>query len=163
MGIVKLDFGESIDMLNARELREELATDRELRNVLTGIRQEEAFFPSGQILAQGTGAVFSTPVGMVSAGRMWAIMNVSAECAASTALRLWKGVPPGVVPAAGTGMGRSVASGTSNSQPNLQFSKGQFTLRTGEQITIILGSSTLLSVFISAISAPAERFGELLV
>ena len=159
--MVKLDFGETIDMLNARELREELATDRELRSVLTGIRYEEAFFNTNQIGAAA--ATFSTPVGMVAAGRMWAIMNVSAEVAASTALRIWKGVPPGNPPAAGTGLGRSVSSGTSNSQPNLQFSKGQFSLRAGDQMTIILGSSTLLSVFITAISAPAERFGELLV
>lgn len=166
MGTVKLDFGESIDMLDRRELREELDRDRDLRSILSGIRQEEVFFNTNQV---GAAATFSTPVGMVAAGRKWAIMNVSCETAASTALRLWKGVPPGNPagvggpPAAGTGFGRSVASGTSNSQPNQQFSKGQFSLAAGDQLTIILGSSTLLSVFITAISAPAERFGELLI
>jgi hypothetical protein len=55
-----------------------------------------------------------------------------------------------------------VANASSALTPNMSFSKGQCTLRAGEQLTVV-ASVSIASVFITAISCPAERFAELLI
>ena len=165
MGKVKLDFGATIDILNHGELREALNEDRALRRVLTGVKSAEYFAPTSVIGAATT--FFTTPAAMVGAGLMWAVMNVGAELSTAQTFRLYKGIPPGPaggVPVTGTGMARAAGTSASGQVPNLTFSKGQLTLRAGEQLTLIAaGAANVLSVFITAISVPAERFGELLI
>lgn len=159
MAKMTLDFGQEIDILNSRELRAELDRDRGMREVLTGVRYEEAFFNSG-IVGPATN-IFVTPQSMVAAGRMWAIMNVGTELASNVVFRIYK---TGSVASITSGAARMVAVAPASATPNIAFSKGQLALRNGDQLTIFsAGTGTINSVFITAISIPAERFGELLV
>lgn len=158
MALTTLDFGTQVDLLNDGELREALAEDRRLRAEIRGIRNPEFFVPTGTIGAGNT--TYTTPVSMVSGGEMWAVMNIGCEQASSAAFRVYKGVPPGVASGFGRFFGQAPNASTT---PQLTYSKGQFPLRAGDQLTIISASTALLSVLIVAIAVPAERYGELLI
>jgi hypothetical protein len=158
MGLVKLDFGERIDVLNQRELRDALREDAELRRAVSGVKPVERWFGLAQIGAAQT--VFSTPPGMVAAGYMWAVMNVGWELSAAGVARIYKGVPSFYA----AGFGRFVTQGASTTTSNAQFSKGQLMLRAEDQLTVEqVAAVNILSVYITAIEIPAERVGELLL
>lgn len=160
--LVTLDFGSQVDLLNKRELQDALREDAALRSVLTGIKGAEAFYPLSVInpgAAVGL-AVFTTPASMVGSGYTWAIMNVGFELSVAAQVRIWRQGFSGTT----NGANRFVTQTGSTVTGNASFSKGQCTVRGGELLTFqALGAALILSVFISAIEAPAERFGEVLV
>ena len=163
MALLTLDFGQQVDILNKRELEDALRQDAALRSVIMGVKYEEAFYNVGVIGASA--GFFATPVNMVAAGLMWAVMNIGLELSASQASRIYKGAfPVGTTPTVGAGQLRMSSNAGASTTPNFPYSKGQLSLRHGEQLTIIpSGSANILTVFITAISIPSERFGELLV
>ena len=163
MGIVTLDFGQQVDILNKRELQDALREDAMLRRAITGVKIEE-FFSNQGLGPNSTVPYFITPPNMVGAGLMWAVMNAGLELTSNVVSRVYKMVPPGPTPTVTTGAGRCVQVAGSSATPNFAFSKGQLTLRAGEQLTFMAsGAGNISSVFIAAISIPAERFAELLI
>lgn len=166
MSLITLTPGVQADMLTAAEVRDTLAADRALANMLTGVRTVETFYSAQQT---GSGVVFTTPSGFgPSAGHVWAVMNIGVEVSSNNGIRLYKQTWPGAgsTPA---GAGRLVtvfpAQGTGVLVTNGQFAKGQLMIRQGDQLTILSanGVVTILSVFIVSIECPAERQGELLL
>lgn len=166
MAVFTLDLGRPVDMLTKSELEEALAADAQLRAVVAGVKTVETLFNINQIGASQF--LFTTPPGMVAPGYIWSVMNIGLELAASSQVRVYKGIPalsgsPAITP---TGTGRVVDTMTSFVTPSSQFSKGQLILRGGDQLTFVSttpASAFILSVFMVSIEIPAERIGELLI
>jgi hypothetical protein len=165
MALTTIDFGSQVDFLNKDELRAALAEDAALRRIVTGVKIEEFSAFSQQTQVAGAAVpYYTTPVNMVGGGLMWAVMTCGLEISASQASRVYKGIPAGPTPTIQTGTGRVVQQTAASTTPSFAFSKGQCTLRAGEQLTFVVsGAGNILSVYIAAISCPAERFAELLV
>src|SRR5690348_5278178 len=86
-----LDFGSTVDMLTHDELRAALAEDARLRTDLAGVRSMDQNFNINQIGASQF--LFTTPAGMVQSGYVWSVMNIGVELAASSQVRVYKGIP----------------------------------------------------------------------
>lgn len=163
MGRVVLDFGTEVDLLNKSELAEALAEDARLRQIVAGIKPVTYWANSG--VTGGASQLYTTPQSLVASGRVWAVMNVGLELAVASQVRMYlngDNLPAG----APAGKGRAVNLITSSAVlGSAQFSKGQLMLNAGETLTFFANTASafILSVFIMAISCPAERVGELLV
>src|SRR5580693_4209665 len=160
MGLAKLDFGETVDLLDKSELRDALREDAALRRAVSGVKSMDYFYNASQIGANvNTYTIPASPAG----GYMWAVMNIGFELSAAGVTRLYKegaGVPLST-PIGGSRFVGQTASTIANS---LSFSKGQLMLRNGEHlIGLAPGAGFILSVFMTVIELPAERIGELLL
>jgi hypothetical protein len=167
-------LGNAFETLTKPELSDALAAqyDLETRTLLRGVKPFDLFLNLNQINALvpagGTANVITLSGGMSQSppsGFVWAVMNVGYEASGSTNLRIYKGAWPGASSTL-SGQGRLVAANTGTPQAgNLQFSKGQFMLKSGDapSFLTVTPAMTLLSLFISGIECPAERVGELLL
>src|SRR5580704_7076250 len=120
MGLAKLDFGETVDLLDKSELRDALREDAALRRAVSGVKSMDYFYNASQIGANvNTYTIPASPAG----GYMWAVMNIGFELSAD-------GVPRST-PIGGSRFVGQTASTIANS---LSFSKGQLMLRNGEHL-----------------------------
>lgn len=161
--LTTLDFGQQVDLLNKQELADALADDARLRSIVAGVKQGEMWINSG---APGMGTTFYTSTGAVpqcpAAGYLWAVMNLGVELSAASNLRLYKSANPQTSTQVGNGRGIATTTASQGLQ-NFPFSKGQFTLKTGDVFTLVpvTGAINILSIFMAYIEIPAERQGEL--
>jgi hypothetical protein len=160
MSLAKIDFGETVDLLNKSELRDALREDAALRRAVSGVKSMDFFYNAAAIGANvNTYTIPAAPAG----GYMWAVMNIGFELSAAGVTRLYKegGAVPSATPIGG---GRFVGQTASTIANSLTFSKGQLILRNGEHlIAFAPGAGFVLSVFMTVIEIPAERIGELLL
>jgi hypothetical protein len=164
MAVFELHAGGRIDTVTPRELHHELlAQDARLKADLSGVKWGEIFVPSGQIAGAQT---YTTSLAsqVPGAGFIWAIMGVGLELSASSQVRVYKRAPvfagPGTITPSGNG--RLVTTLASFVTPSSQFSKGQLTLRQGEQLTLVMVTAgSILSVYVAYIEVPAEQQGKL--
>jgi hypothetical protein len=166
MGLFALHVGGQIETTTPKELHQALLDqDRRLMADLSGVKWGELFIGSN---AQGMSAQTYTTGEQASQspgnGYLWAVMSIGLELSVSSQVRLYKGQPsfagPGTV--APSGNGRLVTTMASFVTPSAQFSKGQFTLRTAEQFTVVMVTAgSILSVYLAYIEVPAEQQGKL--
>lgn len=165
--LATLHVGGQIETTTPAELHKALTDqDARLRADVSGVKQAEFFVNSG---APGMGAVVYTSTGQPpqspTQGFIWAIMAMGFELALASQVRVYKGAPAGIAVGALTpiGSGRLVTTCANFITPSAQFSKGQFTLKAGDQFTLVTptASANILSIWCSYIEVPAEQQGKL--
>jgi hypothetical protein len=166
MGRFALQVGGHIDTVTPHELAVALADqDVRLRADLSGVKFGELFLSSSTI---GPGLqTFSSSGTMTQSpgnGFLWAVMSMGLELSVSSQVRLYKGTPqfagPGTI--APSGNGRLITTFASFVTPSGQFSKGQFTLKSGDTFTaVMVTAGSILSIYLAYIEVPVEKQGEL--
>ena len=164
MGKFALSVGSHIETTTPGELDRALRDqDIRLRADVSGVKWGELFIPSG-VIAGAQSFTNAPSQYSPSAGYLWAVMDVGLELSLSSQVRIYKGVPPFAGPGsiAPSGNGRVVATLSSFVTPSGQFSKGQFTLKAGDQFTLVMTTAgSILSVYMSYIEVPIEQQGKL--
>jgi hypothetical protein len=164
--------GGSIETLTRPEAQQLLRAEYEVTRIekLRGVKEGDCWINAGTIGASTL--VYSTSGASPQCpanGFVWAVTNIGLEVAANGNVRLYKGVPALGTASAPLGGGRYVTligtAGSSGVVANQFFSKGQLTLKNGDQLTFAspTAGAFLLSIFISYIEVPAEKRGELYI
>lgn len=162
--LATLHVGGTIETTTPAELHKALTDqDARLRADVSGVKQGEIFIPSGVIAGAQT---FTNANGQYApaAGFVWAVMNIGLELSVSSQVRLYKGQPafagPGTITPSGNG--RVIDTLSSFVTPSGQFSKGQFTLKGGDQWTaVMVTAGSILSIYLAYIEVPIEQQGKL--
>ena len=170
MGMFALHAGGHIETTTPKELHHALLDqDARLMADVAGVKWGEVFLNSAMIAPQlaPSGQVFTSSGNMSQtpgAGYLWAVMNVGLELSVASQIRLYKGSPAFIGPGTFTpaGNGRLITTFANFVTPSGQFSKGQFTLKAGDQFTaVMVTAGTILGVYWTYIEVPIEQQGKL--